>query len=87
MAGNVYQWVEDWYDQDFYGKSDERNPLGPLQGKYRVVRGGSWFSPATDLRTTARGPLPPTVQLPYLGFRCASFPVHVVRLPSGGWSE
>ena len=73
LAGNVYQWVQDWYGKEYYGKSDERNPLGPLRGKYRVVRGGSWFSPAVDLRATARGPLPPGMQLPYLGFRCAAW--------------
>ena len=73
MSGNVYQWVTDWYGKDYYRKSDERNPLGPLHGKYRVVRGGSWFSPAMDLRAAARGPLPPGMQLPYLGFRCAGW--------------
>ena len=73
LSGNVYQWVQDWYGKDYYGKSDARNPLGPLRGKYRVVRGGSWFSPAVDLRATARGPLPPGMQLPYVGFRCAGW--------------
>ncbi len=73
LAGNVYQWVKDWYGKEYYGKSDGRNPLGPLRGKYRVVRGGSWFSPAVDLRATARGPLPPGMQLPYVGFRCAGW--------------
>ena len=73
LSGNVYQWIKDWYGKGYYGKADERNPLGPLHGKYRVVRGGSWFSPAVDLRATARGPLPPGMQLPYVGFRCAGW--------------
>jgi len=75
MAGNVYQWVNDWYEQDYYRKSPARQPFGPVTGKYRIVRGGSWFSPMADLRVTIRGPLPPVMQLNYLGFRCASFAV------------
>ncbi len=83
LSGNVYQWTKDWYGKEFYGKSEERNPLGPFAGKYRVVRGGSWFSPSNDLRATSRGPLPPGMQLPYLGFRCAAFSNHVVPWTDG----
>ena len=71
MAGNTYEWVNDWYGKDTYSMSDRKNPGGPALGKYRVVRGGSWFSPALDLRSVLRGPLPPVMRLNYLGFRCA----------------
>jgi formylglycine-generating enzyme required for sulfatase activity len=71
MAGNVFNWVNDWHDREYYRISPERNPTGPVLGKYRVVRGGSWFSPAVDLRTTMRGLIPSPVRLNYVGFRCA----------------
>jgi formylglycine-generating enzyme required for sulfatase activity len=71
MAGNVFAWVADWHDREYYRVSPERDPTGPVLGKYRVVRGGSWFSPAVDLRATMRGLIPPAVRLNYVGFRCA----------------
>jgi formylglycine-generating enzyme required for sulfatase activity len=43
-------------------------------GKHRVVRGGSWFSPAADLRSAIRNLIPPAVRLNYVGFRCARAP-------------
>ncbi len=73
MSGNVYQWVKDWYDKEYYRVSEAKDPMGPHTGQYRVVRGGSWFSPVADLRAAMRGPLPPVMKLNYLGFRCAMY--------------
>jgi len=71
MAGNVFSWVADLHDREYYAVAPERNPSGPVVGKHRVVRGGSWFSQAVDLRVTMRGLIPPEVRLNYVGFRCA----------------
>ena len=61
MAGNVWEWVQDEYDSTFYQRSPESNPVNyELKTHFlhleRVVRGGSWFSPAFLIRTTARAP-------------------------------
>ena len=45
MSGNVWEWVEDWYDSDYYSSSPTNNPKGPSGGSGRVGRGGSWYMP------------------------------------------
>lgn len=71
MVGNVLEWVGDWYDPRFYQQSTDTNPLGPLEGTFKVVRGGSWLSPEAEVRVSGRGSFDPTVSRAHLGFRCA----------------
>ncbi len=80
MAGNVFEWVEDWYMPDYYKHSPALNPAGPdagldfaNQGQVKVLRGGSWFAPQTSLHTSHRFWNQPENNS-YgigLGFRCA----------------
>lgn len=71
MAGNVYQWCNDYYDKLYYSKSAVRNPTGPDKGEARTMRGGSWYTPEPTLRVSARlSDSQEGVQFNY-GFRCA----------------
>ncbi len=72
MAGNVREWVSDWYDAEYYQHAPDRNPQGPdKKGVVRSIRGGSWHSPASDITTTARGRGGFALQTHGTGFRCA----------------
>ena len=75
MAGNVCEWVADWYAADYYSVSPKNNPTGPANGNYRVLRGGSWFDYESFLRSADRLGIYPVYTYDSSGFRC------VVSLP------
>jgi formylglycine-generating enzyme required for sulfatase activity len=54
MAGNIWEWVADWYDKDYYKASPVNDPTGPATGTLRILRGGSWFPNATFNRSAFR---------------------------------
>lgn len=72
MAGNAAEWVADWYDREYYLKSPDENPLGPIVGEKRVLRGGSWADLPIALRVTARFSAEPDFEDRTIGFRCAA---------------
>jgi formylglycine-generating enzyme required for sulfatase activity len=72
VAGNVMEWVTDWYAEDSYRDGIERNPTGPEHGLYRVMRGGAYTSTGSDIRITSRSKMVPDFRDETIGFRCAS---------------
>lgn len=74
MHGNVWEWVQDWKDDDYYGKSPAQNPPGPSSGKNRVYRGGGWSSGAGNMRSAYRYSNSPDFRIYYLGFRLLRTP-------------
>jgi len=74
MAGNVAEWVADYYDERGYAELDSLDPTGPTQGAERVARGGSWRTPAFMLRVTHRRQIAEQDAQPDVGFRCSYAP-------------
>jgi len=71
MSGNVWEWVADWYDDDYYANMPEQDPDGPPNGTLKVVKGGCYDSLADGVRVTERMGLPPDHCDAYTGFRIA----------------
>lgn len=73
MAGNVDEWVADWYGDEYYASSPGVNPQGPTSGSYRVLRGGSWGDSGRYVRSASRFRFwfNPDESNDYIGVRCA----------------
>ncbi len=71
LAGNVSEWVADWYDKDYYKTAPEKNPKGPEKGTQRGFRGGGWIDSTPSVRAAQRNGTDPSTKMNWMGFRCA----------------
>ena len=71
LAGNLWEWVADWYDSAYYQFSPRENPTGPSAGPLRVLRGGAWNNDSKSIRSANRAGYAPDARRNDLGFRCA----------------
>jgi iron(II)-dependent oxidoreductase len=72
ITGNVWEWIDDWYDRDYYTMTPDRNPQGPETGVYKVIRGGGWSDDdERNLMNHYRNFSDPSRGASTIGFRCA----------------
>jgi formylglycine-generating enzyme required for sulfatase activity len=74
MSGNVWEWVNDWYDSEYYRNTPQNEPQGPIGGQYKVLRGGSWNSSPWRVRAADRNRYEPSLRHGILGFRLGLSP-------------
>lgn len=70
-AGNVMEWVSDWYAESYFKETPARNPQGPEFGTFRVLRGGGYATTGADIRITSRSKMVADFRDETIGFRCA----------------
>jgi formylglycine-generating enzyme required for sulfatase activity len=68
--GNVWEWVQDWYDAEYYQYGPDANPSGPATGQSRTLRGGSWYYLPRNGRVSYRDAIQPDGGFDAMGFRC-----------------
>jgi iron(II)-dependent oxidoreductase len=70
LLGNAWEWCADWYAADAFARGGDRDPIGPVEGTSRVLRGGAWDDRQAGLRITRRRRSRPESRYTFVGFRC-----------------